>query len=258
MKQVEVNGGAIAYVERGSGPKMLLIHGFPFDLRLWTEVEDLLASTHTLITPDLRGRGSSSAPALEVNAMEQMADDLSLVLEVAGAVPVHVVGHSMGGYVALAIAERYPAMVGSLTLVSSKAGADTDAGREGRNKTIAGLNENGRQWLGTQLLPKLVPPDASPAVVGKARTMIEDSPYEAIIGDLAGMRDRPDRTSVLNDLAVPKLVLVGELDALIPAGDGEAMASAAGAEFLLVPGRAHLLPIEDPAAVADALRSFAP
>jgi pimeloyl-ACP methyl ester carboxylesterase len=250
MKQVEVSGGSIAFREKGSGPKVLLIHGFPFDHRLWGEVEEQLASDLCLITPDLRGRGGSSAPALEVNSMELMADDLSVVLENVGGAPAHVVGHSMGGYVALALAERYPGMV------ASKSGPDTEAGKEGRNNTIAGVNANGRQWLGTQLLSKLLAPDASPGVVAKARTMIEDTPYEAIIGDLAGMRDRPDRTSVFNGLAVPKLVVMGENDSLMPASDGESMAAAAQARFVLVPGRAHLLPIEDPAAVAEAVRGL--
>jgi pimeloyl-ACP methyl ester carboxylesterase len=163
----------------------------------------------------------------------------------------------MGGYVALALAELHPRAVRTLALVDTKAGADSQAAREGRDAAAARLLEQGRGALAGELCAALLGPMASRTARARLRSMAEGTRYETWLAALEGMKQRPDRTSVLARLRVGLAIVVGEDDALTPPAEARSMAErVSGARLTVVPGAGHLTPLEAPEALSAALREL--
>ncbi len=263
---VEIDGARLAIHLRGETARglaqsklALFVHGYPLDARMWLDaMRSPLADVRALCAVDLRGHGHSKWNGDEAHTMEGFADDLAAILRTLTDDPVDVVALSMGGYAALAFAERHHALVRSLALVDTKATPDTDAAREGRKAMARGVVEHGRRWLCDQMLPKLVPADAPPFVRARLQSMIERTPVETILADLVGMAQRPDRTAVLRDATFPVLACVGALDMLTPPSEARAMAEAAGlrGSLTVIDGAGHMLPMEKPAEFAAVLAAF--
>ncbi len=253
----DIGGRRFHYLAAGNGPIALLVHGFPLDSRVWLDQVESLAAIRTVVAVDLRGCGWSDAVGAEALTMERHADDLAAIAASVGVDQVDLVGLSMGGYVALAVAERHPSLLRSLALVDTKATADSDEAKAGREAMAARVLAEGRRALATELVSGLLSQGASLASRARLRTMVESTPYETILGSLSGMRLRPDRSSVLGDLDVPVAVIVGEEDRLTTPEDAHTMSSAIpGATLHVIPGAGHLPPIEAPDGVNEALRAL--
>ncbi|CAN5496569.1 alpha/beta fold hydrolase [soil metagenome] len=254
MPTIETSGGELHYTERGVGPVALFVHGFPLDSTLWIEQVERLAGEWRGVTVDLAGFGRSSTVVADVLTMERHADDLAGVVDRIGVDLVDLVGLSMGGYVALAFAERHANRLRTLALVDTKATADDEAAKAGRDAAATRLLEEGRQAFAAGMVGGLLGPDAGPWLRARVRQMIESTRYETIVAALAGMRDRPDRSDVLAATSVPVGVIVGADDALTPPAAAEAMAAMRPDITLdVIPGAGHLAPIEALDAVAAAL-----
>ncbi len=186
--------------------------------------------------------------------MDALADGVAAFL---GEEPADVVALSMGGYLALALWERHPQVVRSLVFMDTKAEADTDEGRAGRQAMAESVVANGAASLVEPMTDALLAPDAGLWAKARLRTMIEDTPVETIVAALNGMAARPDRTPLLASIDVPSLVVVGDQDRLIPVTQAEAMAEALpGGSLVVVEDAGHLPPIEQPAAVNGVLARF--
>lgn len=245
----------------GTGPLAVLVHGYPLDHRMWLDVlHSDLQQRRTLCAVDLRGHGGSPWAGDATHGMDLFAEDLAAVIRtLADDGRADVVGLSMGGYAALALAGRAPALLRSLVLVDTRAAADSEAGKEGRRTAMQHVVQHGRRWLAEQMLPKLVAADCPPLPRARLLTMIEGMPVETILADLAGMIARPDRTSVLQELRCPALVVVGEHDLLTPVAEAKQLADAIpGARLGVVPGAGHLTPLERPQEFVALLRDFLP
>lgn len=245
----------IRYVGVGAGPAVLLIHGFPLDHTLWIDQIRALADEAQVIAPDLRGFGSSPRMGEDILDMETHASDCDLLLEALGIEQAHVVGLSMGGYVALALADLFGHRVASLVLMDTKAGADSDEGKAGRDAMAQRLVTEGRAHVAAALADGLLGPDPSIHARARLLTMAEGMAYESYIGALMGMKQRPDRTQVLRDFAGPVTVVSGEDDGLMTVADvAEPLtAMAADSRLVVIPGAGHLPPIEQPAATTAAI-----
>src|SRR5438105_1552427 len=143
-----------------SSPALLLIHGYPFDHALWGWVTPLLDKNIHVLTPDLRGFNGDS-PGPDDPSLEQMADDLDLLLREHAIKRSVVAGMSMGGYVALAFAERFPARVLGFGLISSQAAADTDEARTSRRAMVEKVQREGVDVAIQAVIPKLFAPENS-------------------------------------------------------------------------------------------------
>jgi pimeloyl-ACP methyl ester carboxylesterase len=257
MPYAEIDNTRLHIRQRGQGPVALFVHGYPLDSTMWIDQLNGLADIRRCIALDLRGFGRSTPVTGEPLTMEQHAADVAAVLDLVSEEQADIVGLSMGGYVALAFAEMYPGRLRSLALIDTRAGADSEEGKAGRDAAVARVLADGRSALAEGLEAGLLGPEPSPAARARLRTMIEGCAYETIVGALAGMRDRTDRTHVLDSIAVPSAVMVGEFDAVTPPAEAEQMADAiANAELIVIPRSGHLGPIENPPAVTAALRSF--
>lgn len=257
MPVLEANDNTFHYLENGDGPVALFIHGFPFDATMWREVMDDLGGLRRCIAVDLRGFGATGRSTRPVLTMEDHADDLAVFLDKASVVAgVDLVGMSMGGYVALAFAQRHPDQLRSLALLDTKATADSEEARAGRDVAASLAVREGRTAFATGLIDALLAEQAPTWMRARVRTMIESTPTETVVAALEGMKQRPDRTQVLAHARVPMSVLVGEHDRLASVEEAQQMADAGHGALTVVPGAGHLTPIEQPGVVVTALRTL--
>lgn len=257
MRSVELEGTELALRERGSGPLALFVHGYPLDSSMWLDPLERLADVRRCVAPDLRGFGRSLPTTSSALTMERHADDLAALIRALGAEAADVVGLSMGGYVALALVERHPALVRTLALVDTKAAPDSEQARAGRDAAARRLLEHGRAALASGLHEALLAPGASATARARLLSMAEGTRYETFVAALEGMKLRPDRGGVLAGLRIPVAVVVGEHDGLTPIEEARKMAALVpGARLTIVPGAGHLSPLEAPDAVSDALRAL--
>lgn len=248
----------LSHLEAGSGSVAILVHGFPLDARMWRDqLQALGGAGRRVVAPDLRGHGASPWAGDTVHTMDRLAADLLAIADHLEAERFDLVGLSMGGYVALALAAVAPERIRTLALVDTKAGADTAEGRDGRNATAAAVVREGRPWLHDKLVGALIAEGASDPVRARLRTMIEAQSYESIVADLYGMRDRSDRTDLLASLRMPCAVIVGSEDAITPPAVSEEMAGLLpDAELSVIEGAGHMTPMEAPEKVNRALSAL--
>jgi 3-oxoadipate enol-lactonase len=242
--------------EMGSGPAVVLAHGYPLDGAMWSGVARVLAERFRVLKPDFPGCGETEASAEP--SMDTYADFLAAVLEGLPA-PRGLAGFSMGGYAALALMRRRPELVSALALVDTRATADDEAGRAKRDEAAETARTSGAAAIADGMVPRLLSADSQRQrdLVERVRRIILRQKVETIVAELSAMRDRPDSSAGLASIEVPTLVLVGDQDALTPPADSEAIAAAVpGARLVTIAGAAHLTPMERPGAVAAALGGF--
>jgi pimeloyl-ACP methyl ester carboxylesterase len=226
---------------------------------MWANQTNSLNAHYRMIAPDLRGFGQSAS--IEPFTIEQLADDGHALLENLGALPAVVVGFSMGGYVALAFARKYPRDLRALILVDTRAEADTAEGKAGRDRAIELVRQSGAKAIADQMLPKLLAPEdrrrGGTKVSDVVRGMMESVPRLTIGHALRAMRDRQDYTEMLPSIAVPTLILVGEHDAVTPPQVARAMHERIPrSQLVVIPDAGHLSPLENPDAVGRATQDF--
>jgi 3-oxoadipate enol-lactonase len=251
------NGVTLAWDEAGQqGHVVVLLHGYPFDRTMW---RDQLVGVHghRLIALDLRGFGASERGEGPLT-VESYADDVAALLDTLGHQRAVVVGLSMGGYVALAFAERHRTRLAGLVLMDTKASPDDEAGRKGRDQAIATITADGTSQPIATMMEKLFAEDTQAEVRERVLAMMQRATPAAMIAALGALRDRPDRRPLLPQLdGIPTLVIVGKDDRLTPPEVNREMAEAVpGADFVLVEGAGHLPPMERPQTVNEALQPF--
>lgn len=252
-KTINVNNISLAYARRGVGKPLMLVHGFPFDHTAWDEVASLLENDFDLILPDLRGFGDSMR-VQSPYSIPDMADDLAALLDHLGIGKTAVAGHSMGGYVALAFANKYPQRVSGLALVSSQASADTPERKKGRYKTAQDVEEKGVAALAEAMTPKL---SAHEKVQASVRDLILKQNQPGVIGALRAMAEREDSAPLLASFTFPVVLIHGDADALIPHEKSEEIAAVIpGAQITILPGAGHMPMLEFPRETAEALKSL--
>lgn len=233
-----------------------MVHGFPIDRRIWAEQLGGLSDIRRVIAVDLRGRGKS--PTAESSwTIDTHADDLAETIRSLGVDRVDLAGISMGGYIAFAFWRRYPQMLRSLILVSTRANEDPPEYKTGRQMTAERAREFGTAALAGSMLPNLLDESASDEVKDRVSKMFESVPGETSAADSLAMKDRADSTGDLPSIAIPTLVIEGRGDLLLPEGSGQAIADPIpGAELVRIPAAGHFAPIENPDAVNSAIRAF--
>lgn len=256
QRRVAVHGVELALDDRGNGPALVFLHGYPFDGTMWRHQAGAFPGWRTLI-PDLRGLGRSDAPDLGYS-MATYADDLAGLLDAIGVDEVVLAGLSMGGYVAFEFLRRHRPRVRGLVLADTRAQADSAEGRKGREIAMAAAREGGAPLIADQMLPRLLGPAAPESLRESVRAMMAAAPVAGLLGALAAMRDRPDSSGLLPSLAgLPTLVLVGADDQLTPPKDAEAIAKAIpGARLAVIPHAGHLAPLEQPEVFNEHLRAW--
>ena len=240
-------------------PAVVLLHGWPLDRGIWSEVAPRIASAgFRVLCPDLPGFGRSLPVDVARWTVEAYADEVASFLESEQARPAAVAGHSFGGYVALALAERAPGRLAGLALVASRTTADTEAGRAGRRETAEKVRVAGAAALLPELAEKLLSPGAPGDLRRHAAQIIGACPPESIMAGLSAMAARADRTAVLDSFPRPRLVLHGAADRIIPlAGSARPAPRTDPATRVILDSAGHMPMWEAPTETADAIIAWA-
>ncbi len=253
MEKLNIDGIDIAYVRRGRGTPLVLIHGYPLDHTIWDGVATLLDKEFDLIIPDLRGFGESGVMESD-NSIIGYATDIAGLLSHLKIKKANLAGHSMGGYVALAFAREFPERVSGLAMVSSQTVADTPETRENRLSTAKQVMEKGVGVVVESMTPKL---STDQRVQDFVQHLITRQRPTGICNALNAMAGRPDSTELFATFKFPVLIIHGDADVLIPVKRGREMKAALpSAQYFELAGLGHMAMMEKPEAVADALRSF--
>ncbi len=251
-------------IDLGRGPCWLLLHPYPLDHRTWTPLARRLAERFRVVAPDLPGFGAGrgrDVPWPPVGLpVGFLARRVAAWLRDRGIRPAVVGGLSMGGYVALALAEGWPDLVPALVLAGTRARADADEERAARLRAIEELAAAGAgagDLLVRTMVPRLLAPDAPRELRDRVAEWIRDTAPATARAALLGMAYRPDRRPVLAGFPGPVLALCGEDDTLTPPGEHEAMITLARRGRLVrVAGAGHLAPLERPDDVAAGLEDW--
>jgi pimeloyl-ACP methyl ester carboxylesterase len=270
-KTVKLHGRSISYVEEGRGPVLLLIHGIAGTCESWRAVIEPLAREHTVLAPDLPGHGTSAAGSgdYSLGAFASTLRDLLLTL---GHERATLVGHSLGGGVAMQFSYQFPELTERLVLVSSGGlGKEVSlllraAALPGAGAFIAATAEPGRV-VGSALARTLslvgVRPDADVAEVARGYASLADATRRSAF--LATLRSvvatDGQRVQAADRLylaaAIPVLILWGDRDPIIPAHHGEAAHEAIpGSRLEIFDGVGHMPQIETPARFTASLERF--
>jgi pimeloyl-ACP methyl ester carboxylesterase len=257
--RVQLGEVTLEVEDHGEGVPVVLLHGFPLSSEMWTPIRTAVEQVARLITPDLRGFGGSDAPE-GAYTMETLADDVVRLADRLALEHFVLGGHSMGGYVALRLAQRHAERLAGLILVDTRASADTGEGRARRDAAIRRIESGEASAFLEEFVPNLVGPSTRERAkrhLAELRAIAGAIPEHALAACLAGMRDRPDSSDVLPGLSRPALVIVGAEDAITPPATGEAMAAAfPHATFVVIPQAGHTPSIERPIPTAEAIIAF--
>jgi len=214
---IDFKGKKIYCHVSGKGPVIVLLHGFLESGEIWKNFARRLSDSFQVITIDLPGHGNSEQTG-PVQSMDDMAEAVRRVLKTLEIKSCLVVGHSMGGYVALAFAEKYPRLLKGFVLFHSHAAADTPETRINRDRTINLVQKDHHGFI-KNFIPDLFAIENVAqfrAEIEFLKELAEKTLKEGIIASLEGMKNRPDRQHVLLHSKVPVLIILGKNDKRIP------------------------------------------
>ncbi|MBN2294977.1 MAG: alpha/beta fold hydrolase [Pirellulales bacterium] len=260
MQKNTINGIEIAFVDRGAGPVLLLVHGFPLDHSMWDAQIYIFQEKYRVIAVDLRGFGQSQVVEGTTD-METMADDLNDLLDSLKIDdPVVVVGLSMGGYVAFQFALKYPQKLSALILCDTRALADTSEVADGRLQAAKEVIADGPKSLVDSMMPRLFAEatvSQNPAMVDSLRDVMMTTDRQTIAAAARGMARRPDVRPWLGKIECPTLVIVGEHDVISPVDEMRAIADGIPhSSFVEIDGSGHMSPMEKPEDFNSAVLKF--
>jgi pimeloyl-ACP methyl ester carboxylesterase len=246
---------SLSSTDTGSGAPILLIHGFPFHQQIWEDYVGRLSDSFRVLTVDLPGFGKSPALLSPFN-LGQVADTLFSFISSKNLNALSILGHSLGGYVALDMVEKRPELFSSLVLFHSTAYADSDEKKESRTKVVDFVRKNGALPFTSGFIPPLFADPTHPAIK-KVTQIASQATAEAVIGYTLAMRERKDQIKTLENFKNPTLFLAGESDPGIPVDSiRKQAASCQKPEIHIFEKVAHMGMFEKPAETAAKIKGF--
>lgn len=237
----------LGFTETGKGNPVILLHGFPMNRSVWDSFSPGLSKNFHVIAIDLPGFGDSPATVKELFSIEYAADAVLHFLQQKNLSACLLVGHSLGGYVALSMVEKRPDIFSGLILFHSTALADSPEKKQSRTKVPEFIDRNGVETFTTNFIAPLFADPNHPAI-GIVREIARPSKAETVKAYTLAMRDRPDRTNVLKKFKKPILFLAGEKDGGISVSSVKDQAAMnPKSEAAVLPGVAHMGMFENPA-----------
>lgn len=243
------------YRESGSGPTVILIHGFPMNQQVWSDFAEKLSAWFQVVTPDLPGFGKS--PALQEGfSLDDVAQTLhTWIKEKKYKQPV-IIGHSLGGYIALALADHDLDIMSGMCLFHSTALADADEKKESRNKVLEFIEKKGVQAFTSNFIAQLYA-DPQHSSITKIKNIAVQSSKETVTGYTRAMRDRKDRTGLLKRFPYPVMFLAGDKDQNIPPDSiHQQVTLNKKAEANILPEVAHMGMFESEKACLKSIQKF--
>ncbi|OWY19730.1 alpha/beta hydrolase [Sphingobacteriales bacterium UPWRP_1] len=249
----------LPYTCAGRGSALLLLHGFCEDRFIWEHFFPALQEHFTVLTPDLPGFGQ--AAEVPFGSIDDMADLLYNLLKTLKISTCIVAGHSMGGYVALALAEKYPSVCNGLLLFHSTAHPDDAVKRQGRQNAMASITQYGTRPFLNQFFTNLFTAGFAqqhPQTVQILRQRAQTLPPQTLLAAMQAMMQRPNRTHVLQQVPFPVGFVAGSHDTFVPMSITLAECSLPQtAAIYMLPNAAHAAMFECPEESLNAVKDFA-
>ncbi|WP_111668988.1 alpha/beta fold hydrolase [Algoriphagus litoralis] len=248
----------IHFFEKGKGQPLVLIHGFCETGNMWKDFAESLSPKFHVFCPDLPGIGGSLIEGDQIS-LEEVAVILEDWMEVNQILDPIVIGHSLGGYVGLALLELMGNRIKSIGLFHSTAFSDDADKKEMRNRTITFLRKNGVEKFVTSFVPPLFPENRREELAQEIEKAIEDAKRSTLKGLIAyagAMRDRPDRLEVLKHYSGPKLLIAGTEDGAVKIEASRAQRDAFS-HYIELQGVGHMGMVEEKEKTLEIVNAFA-
>lgn len=258
------NGFRLAYYDSGSAAghlkTVVLLHGFCGSSAYWAELLPQLKEVARVVIPDLRAHGVSEPHNGQVYEMESFAADILELLDKLELKQAALLGHSMGGYIALAALEKYPQRLSGVGLLHSTALADSETAKENRDKAVQTIKQEGLRAFVDNLVPKLFAPrhlETMQGLVQHVKAIGYETSSQGAAASALGMKARPDRTALLRQAAVPVLLVAGALDQVVPIDSTLHTAEGQPKVYThIAEGSGHLGMLEAAGSIAEAVQRF--
>jgi pimeloyl-ACP methyl ester carboxylesterase len=210
---IDFKGASIFYTQTGKGKAVVLLHGFLESSTMWNELIPIISVNHHIISVDLLGHGQSDCLGY-VHTMELMAEAVEAVLRHLKVEVATFIGHSMGGYVALAYAEKYPEKVMGLCLMNSTTMDDNPEKKLNRDRALAAVKQNHKTFIRISIA-NLFRPKNRIIYSNQIKKLIEEAlqfPVQGIIAALEGMKIRKNRLEIFRSATYKKMMIIGRKD----------------------------------------------
>jgi pimeloyl-ACP methyl ester carboxylesterase len=216
LKQILFKNTTISYTDEGKGTAIVLLHGFLENKKMWNHFIPELTQKNRVITIDLLGHGATECLGY-VHTMEDNADVVHAVLSELRVRKAIFVGHSMGGYVALAFAELYPDTIKGLVLLNSTARADSEERKKNRDRAIKAVKHSFVNFISLSIANLFSENNRErlAATIENVKKEALQTPLQGIVASLEGMKIRQDREVLLHLTPFPKLLILGEKDPVL-------------------------------------------
>jgi pimeloyl-ACP methyl ester carboxylesterase len=218
MKQfIDYKNIKIAFDTQGKGEAIVLLHGFLENSNIWESLLPVLSKTHQVIAIDLLGHGETERIGY-IHSMETMAASVNCVLEKLQVETAGFIGHSMGGYVALAFAELFPQKINQLVLLNSTTVADSEERKQNRDRAKVLVKQNKGAFI-SMAIKNLFTDKTRNLFRKEINYLIEEAsqiPAEDIIASIEGLKTRKERTKILKNFQGKKLIITGKNDTVVP------------------------------------------
>jgi len=238
----------IEFIDKGAGPAIVWIHGFPLSSAIFEPQLAIPGFRH--LVPDLPGFGGSVAPADFSPTIDAYADSVFELLARLGVATATLAGVSMGGYVVFSLLRRHPGLASSVILIDTRETPDTNEARAGRAAMAEAVKRDGTAVVIEQMFPKMLTPATLAAADWRAETVrraMSSASMAGVVAALAAMAARPDSSETVRTAMVPILTIAGDADSITPPADAERMASIAHDGTLeIIAGASHLSNVERP------------
>jgi len=247
----------VSFSDEGKGKAVVFLHGFLGAKEVWKSFSKILSKTQRVITIDLLGHGRTDCLSY-VHTMEEMAEAVQSVLTHLKLRKYFLVGHSLGGYVSLALAEQNPDNIKGLVMFHSSAKADDAKKKHDRGRVVRIVKMSPELFV-NEAVPNLFYTKYKPNKRGieQYKKIALAVSKQGVIAALEGMKDRVDREIVLKFAPYPVLFIIGEKDNILPYKELITQASLAEkASFLLLNNTGHMGFIEAKEETFKALKSF--
>lgn len=237
----------ISYSDVGDGAPLILIHAFPTDHSLWDVQQEKLKKYFRVITLDLWGFGKSSPVDGKAVTMYEYANEVKSLMDKLHIKNATIGGESMGGYIALALLEKYPDQVAGLILSNTQSIADDAATKEKREATANDVLLHGTSKLIDGFLSKAISSEASTQTKTFLRRMLQVQPATAMASALRGMSIRHDTSSLLAGSSKQILIITSDHDEVISPTQSQNMhALAKNSKLVIIKNAGHLSSLEQP------------
>jgi 3-oxoadipate enol-lactonase len=241
------------YKEHGTGIPLTLLHGYPLNHTIWANLIPQVSTVSRMILPDLRGHGQSPKPQGPYS-MQEMAEDVVRLWDRLGIEKSILGGHSMGGYVSLAVARHFPDRLAGLALIASRTNTDAPEKRKNRLASIETVREQGAASVVSSMPEKL---SYNSKVQDECREIIARASDVGVMGVLAAMANRSDSLDLFSNLDIPALIIAGAEDQIVPIADTRKVAKKMKKPwFVEIAGAGHMPMFDKPEEVIKALIAF--